>query len=323
MSKTRVWLIIAACLMLIGCIVFGGVMMVFNWDFTKLSTEKYQTNDYTMEDFKDISIITNTANIIFAPTENEKCSVVCFERKNEEHNVSVIDNTLTIEYKDKRKWYEHIGIAFEAPKITVYLPYNEYGKLFIKESTGKIEISKAFNFESVDITASTGKIECFASATDFFKIKTSTGDISVKDISAAALELSVSSGKITANNISCVGDFKINTSTGKTDLTDVACGSLITKGSTGDIYIKNVIAKDKFSIKRSTGDVSLDSADAAEIFIEADTGNVKGSLLSDKVFIVKTDTGKVNVPKTITGGRCEISTDTGDIKITVEKDSLN
>ena len=73
----------------------------------------------------------------------------------------------------------------------------------------------------------------------------------------------------------------------------------------------------KFLIKRSTGDIRFDNSDATEIFVETDTGNVTGSLLTDKVFITQTDTGNVNVPKTVTGGRCEITTDTGNIKIIV------
>ena len=58
--------------------------------------------------------------------------------------------------------------------------------------------------------------------------------------------------------------------------------------------------------------------DAGELFIETDTGNVKGSLLSEKIFIVSSDTGRIDVPKSTSGGRCEIETDTGDIKITLE-----
>lgn len=46
-------------------------------------------------------------------------------------------------------------------------------------------------------------------------------------------------------------------------------------------------------------------------------GNVKGTLLTNKVFITHTDTGRVNVPKTVTGGKCEINTDTGNIKIDI------
>ena len=53
------------------------------------------------------------------------------------------------------------------------------------------------------------------------------------------------------------------------------------------------------------------------MFVETDTGDVTGSLLSDKVFITKSDTGSIDVPKTVTGGKCEITTDTGDIKIEI------
>ena len=71
-------------------------------------------------------------------------------------------------------------------------------------------------------------------------------------------------------------------------------------------------------IERSTGDIELNGCDAGEIFIETDTGNVEGTLLSEKVFVVTTDTGDKRVPNTTSGGRCEITTDTGDIYITIE-----
>ena len=71
-------------------------------------------------------------------------------------------------------------------------------------------------------------------------------------------------------------------------------------------------------IKRSTGKVEFNQCDADTIYVKTNTGSVTGSLLSEKVFITDTDTGKVDVPKTITGGRCEITTDTGNIIISVE-----
>ena len=62
----------------------------------------------------------------------------------------------------------------------------------------------------------------------------------------------------------------------------------------------------------------FDACDAAEIYVKTDTGDVTGTLLSDKKFFAESDTGKVSVPKSVTGGRCEISTDTGRIDITVK-----
>ena len=82
--------------------------------------------------------------------------------------------------------------------------------------------------------------------------------------------------------------------------------------------MKNVNASGVFSITRSTGDVEFDACDASEIYVKTDTGDVTGTLLSDKIFFAESDTGKVSVPKSVTGGRCEISTDTGRIDITVK-----
>ncbi|MBR4073716.1 MAG: DUF4097 family beta strand repeat protein [Clostridia bacterium] len=318
-KKTKIWLIIAASLILIGCIIFGGAMTLFKWDFKKLSTVKYETNNYEInEKFNNISIISDTADIVLTPAENVKASVVCCEQKNVKHSVAVKEDTLVIELVDRRKWYEHIGINFGTQKITVYIPQGEYGLLSVKSDTSDVEIPDNFKFESIDISVSTGDVKCLASALEKAKIKASTGDICVENISADTLELSASTGKITANSITCEGDVKIKVSTGKTSLTDIECKNLVSKGSTGKISLENVIAKEKFSINRDTGDISFKKCDAAEIFVETDTGDVTGSLLSEKVFITKTSTGDIDVPKTITGGKCEITTDTGDIKIEIE-----
>ncbi len=319
-KRAKAGLILAASLVLIGCILFGSVMTMLKWDFTKLSTTKYETNAYAInEGFQNISIVTDTADIVFAPSETAKSSVVCYEQKNVRHSVTVKDGTLVIEVVNTKKWYDYIGITFGTPKITVSVPQREYGALSVKSGTGDVKIPKDFTFESIDIAESTGDVTSAASASDLIKIKTSTGDIRVENASAGALDLSVSTGKVTVSNVTCEGDMKIRVSTGKTALTDITCKNVITSGNTGDISLKNVIASEKFSIERSTGDVKLDGCDAAESVVKTDTGNVIGTLLTDKVFIAETDTGRVDVPKTAVGGRCEISTNTGDIRITIQQ----
>ena len=321
MSKiTKIWLVIAASFVLIGCVVFGGVMTVLKWDFTKLSTAKYETNDYEIaENFNNISVITNTADVLLVPSETQKTSVVCHELKNAKHSVTVQNGKLVIEIVDARKWYEHIGINFGMPKITVYIPQGEYGAFFVKSSTGNVEIPKEFTFESIDISESTGNVTNYASASENITIKTSTGNIRVENVSANTLDLSVSTGGVAVSNVTCEGDVKIKVSTGKTNLTNIECKNVVSTGNTGDISLNNVIAAEKFSIERSTGDVKFDGSDAAEIFVETDTGDVRGGLLTDKIFIVQTDTGSVDVPKTATGGKCEITTSTGDINISIKQ----
>ena len=245
------------------------------------------------------------------------CTVVCCEEENAKHSAAVQDSTLIIRVDNKKEWHEYIGLNIGTSKITIYLPVRTYASLFIREDTGDIEIPGDFVFGNVDISTSTGAVTTLASALDDVKIKTSTGNIHAEDLSAASLDLSVSTGKVTAKSVTCQGDIRIHVSTGDTKLTDVRCGTLISDGNTGDIALKHVIATDQLSIRRSTGDVYFDASDAAEIFVITDTGHVTGSLLTEKVFLVQTDTGSVQVPNSITGGRCEINTDTGNIKLSV------
>lgn len=318
-KASKIWLLIAAFLVIIGCVIFGSVMAMKNWDFKKLSTDNYETDSYDItEEFENINIKSDTADIVFTLSENGSTRVVCYEEKNEKHLVSVNDNELLIQVDNTRKWYEHIGINFSTPKITISLPEAAYNSLVIKESTGDIQIHENFRFENIDILTSTGDVANSAYVKETAKIKTDTGDIRVEKAAARYLELSASTGDIKVNETIVENDIIINVSTGKANLSGVQCVNLISSGDTGDINLKDVFAVENFSINRSTGDVKFDGADAAEIFIETDTGDVSGRLLSDKIFIVKTDTGYIDVPKTMSGGKCEITTDTGDIKIDVK-----
>ena len=285
---------------------------------TSCGSSNYKTNIHEVnEAFQNISIKTDTADIAFVLSDDEMCKVVCYEDKKNSHFVGVENDTLTINLLNDKKWYDYVGINFANPKITVYLSESKYFSLVIEESTGDIEISKDLKFKNIDISLSTGDVMCYASALEDIKITTSTGDINLESIRAASLNLCVSTGRVNISDVTCEKDITIKLSTGKTYLTDTVCQNLISHGSTGDISLKNVISKEKISIERSTGDVTFIDSDAEELFITTDTGDVEGSLLTNKVFIIQSDTGNIDVPKTITGGRCEITTDTGDIKISI------
>ena len=293
---------------------------MLNWDFTKLSTGKMETNEYQIsEKFSAIAVGTDVADVVLAVSEDGKCTVKCVEESKRKHTVTVNANTLVIKMPDNQKWYERIGIHLGAPKITVYLPEGEYNELLIREATGEIVIPKDFTFKTADISLSTGKVDFAASVSEKIKIKGSTGHIRMENISAGSLDLTVTTGGITAANVLCQGDADIKVTTGKTRLTQMSCKNLTSDGSTGDITLTDVIVAEKLSVKRSTGDVKFDGADAGEITVKTSTGAVTGTLLTEKVFLTKTSTGKVSVPQSVSGGKCEITTSTGDIKITISK----
>ncbi len=307
---------IAGLLILAGFIIGFIVMAKHNWNFLGIGGSDMVTNSYEFtDDIESISIISETADIEFNISKDDKCRITAYEHEKEIHEVALKNGKLTVTYTDKRKWYEHISLfSFgDSTRLTISLPEKKYSYLMIDESTGDINIPEGFAFGNIDINVSTGDVKCYASADERYRIEASTGNIKVENASANNFILTVSTGHIEAKDLKCKTDLSLTVSTGRSELKNIKCSSFITHGSTGKLTCENLIASETIRIERSTGNVELDKCDAAELFIETSTGSVKGSLLSDKVFIVSSDTGKIDVPKTITGGRCEITTDTGNI----------
>ena len=300
MSKAlKIWLIVATALVLVGILIFGSVMTVFNWDFSKLSTSEFETNNHKIgENFNNISVNSDTASITFLPTDDGKCRVECFENVKAKHSVTVSDGTLYINLENKRTWHDYI-MNFGSAKISVYLPKTEYESLTVKNSTGSVTVHEDFSFSSAHISLITGNVSFSAPTVGSLSIKTTTGKISLTDVT-------------------CEEDITLKVTTGKTVLSSVSCKNLTSDGSTGSLSLTNVLASEKLTVKRSTGNVTLEDTDAKEISIKTNTGSVKGNLLSEKIFFAESNTGRINVPKTTGGGKCEIKTDTGNINISIK-----
>lgn len=259
-KPTKFMIKFASVLLVLGIVIFVVGMIKTGWDFKKLSTVKYVTNTYEIqEDFSNISIKTTTADILFVPSDTNKCEVVCHETITELHSVSVENDTLTIDAVNTKKWYDYIGIIIlDTPKITVYLPKEYYALV---------------------------------------KVNLTTGDVSLSNL--------------------VLDELKVTTTTGDTSLSDISCKALSSTGSTGKITLNNVVAEELLSVKRSTGNITLNACDGGEIILNTTTGNIKGTLLSEKIFKAKSTTGSVSVPDTHTGGNCNISVTTGNIKIKI------
>ena len=315
MSKsTLIWLIVATALVLLGGIIFCTVMMNYGWSF-----EKYTTNTYTIDDgFGDISVNTTTADVDFRMSEDGECKIVCYEREKVKHSVKVTNGVLNITEQDGRAWYDYISIfSFETQKITVYLPSSGYCNLKVNVSTGNVDVAKDFRFENINIEGSTGDTKCAASALAEVKLKRSTGNIYFDGFSANSIDISTSTGDVFVSSVGCAGELKVGVSTGNIRMKDLWCGKLTTNGSTGDVDLDNVISRDTFNIKTGTGNVIMKASNAYELFIETSTGDVYGSLLSEKVFLVETGTGDKDLPKTASGGRCVVTTGTGNVKFEI------
>ena len=326
--------IVGILILALGLVVSGISFALMGFSFNSFAKEKYEsvTTEIGTE-FTAIDIRGNTENIRLCRIdqnfpETRTPRVVCSENSWLKHTVTVENDTLTIRSVDTRKWYDHIGISVSGkPEIVLYLPSIPY-ILNIESDTGDVEIIGSFLWSDVSIRTDTGDVYALDTIGVNISAQTSTGDIRWAYQEAPPIDrkafnvlgdmsFTTSTGHIRAENVCCQGSVFIHVSTGKTQLDDFTCANLETTGSTGDITLKNTAIQGSLNIQRSTGDVKFEDSDAAVIHIETDTGDVTGTLLSPKVFFTETDTGKVQVPRSVTGGGCEITTSTGDIKLEI------
>ena len=311
-------LLAGLALLVVGALILTAAMFSMKFDFRRLSTRKTVTNTYTPAgDFKDILISTHTAETTFLPSEDGKLKVVCVEEEGLQHVVTVSKDTLSIQAVDTQRWHEKIGVGGEKTSLTVFLPKKEYDVLTLKTSTGDVTVPAAFRFRSVMISASTADIDFRASTEGTIGIQTSTGDISLSGLQAGSLELTASTGHIRVSDSVAEGSVKVQTSTGEVGFTDLNCADAQVKTTTGEVDFVRVLASDSLRIETDTGDVTFDRSDAPEIRVETNTGDVSGTLLTPKTFEADTDTGKVKLPQSEPGGRCELISDTGDFEIEI------
>lgn len=318
-KSTKIAVITAVALIVLGIVAAGLGFWGMGFNLRALNTEDViSTTVEISEEFRGISIETDVADLYFAVSEDGVCRVECVDFADESYAVNVENGTLTIAKDDDRAWHENIRLfSIGETYVTVYLSEENYASIQIHEDTGDIEMPAEFSFEQAMINTSTGDICWLAQVSEALSITTDTGDVEVRGTSTRSLALETDTGDISASEVRDAQQIRIETDTGKVELTNAGCTSLSADSNTGDIALKNVIMDELLTIKSNTGDVVFDRSDAAEIFVQTNTGDVTGTLVSDKVFLTETNTGNVDVPKSVIGDRCEIITDTGDIALRI------
>lgn len=334
---TAISLIVAGVLVLTGAGLFLGSLEIVSWDFDALQTQQYEsvTHEIT-EEFSSISIQTIESSIEFRVAFDGKCKVECMESEHVTYSVLVQEGTLKITAGDTRQWYHNIGIFnTQRQNMIVYLPMEVYESLQIESNTGTVKVPGELLFGDVRIKLNTGMLKWEAGVAHSMDVQTDTGFVQIKSVNmdgalavetdtgraelcgvvAHSIRVETKTGKAIVTDAIANSTLNVKTNTGNAELSGCRAVDAFVETNTGKAMLADVVASGKMDIETETGDVELDGCDAAKIRIETETGDVRGTLLTPKIVYTQTDTGRVEVPHSTTGGICEITTDTGDIRI--------
>ena len=277
-------------------------------------TREFDLSSYSIKSF---NFDCDTSDIEFVPTTDSTMKVVYKETEKVFHTEEVKDDTLFIKQVEDIKWYERVFTFDWTPKkATIYLPAGAYQNLKVENSTGEFKVPHDFSFDSADVELSTGNIRFCSDVINDTKIKTSTGDVYLENISTKSLTVKRSTGDLSMKKINVDGEINIEGDTGKVGAVEVRSASIKIKSSTGDVALNDVKTTGELSIETSTGDVSFADIDFATGNIKTSTGDVKGTLSTPKFVDADSNTGNQDIdsdrtiPESLT-----VRTSTGDIKI--------
>ncbi len=320
MRKTvKIIIITAALLLLVGFSVAAGLMMFGGRDDGADGSMVLERNDHEIsENFDRIRIDTTIADIKLLPSDDGNSRVECLEFSKARHDVAVSDGKLEILIDDRRTLLDQAVITSENPHVYVYLSENVYTALAVNGHTGMISVEDDFEFDSIDITSTTGAVTLNGVMADKVTVTATTGAVYLGDTEVVEASVLVTTGTVTVGTLKCRGRLNVSATTGSVMIENVTCGSFYSDGSTGGITLSQVTAEGEMKITRKTGGVTFDGADAAEMDIETTTGSVRGSLLTGKTFSASTTTGGIKLPPNTSESHCRIRTTTGGINITVK-----
>ncbi len=317
-KSIKITLLVAASLVLVGCVTMCVALALGD----VFEPENHPVTHRMEGEVNAILISTDEADVHVLPSPDGTCYAVCDESERVTYELSANKRgVVTLECNDDRRWY-HVGINVgQKPTVTLYLPVenadSSYVDINILTKSGDIECTdKALTFATVGLSSMSGNIRFASTAQYAFSAHSESGDIAVSDVHTGTMMLSAASGKTHLSHVTTSRDISVESASGDISVTASAFGELTACAESGKVTLENVTVKGALAAETASGDVTLDLCDADTLTLTAASGDIRASLLSDKMFDVRTDSGRADYPSSVRdGGNCTVRTSSGDIDI--------
>lgn len=240
----------------------------FSWFYTSKNAKLILEEDIEIKDIEKIEIDLVNYDVKINVSEDDFIHMKAY---GEEDSIKTTNNkTYRIEQFKKR----FIGInfmTFYSPRIEIFLPIN-----YIND---------------IDIHTVSGDVDALNNLENKLYIKTTSGDITLKNIKDSKLE--TTSGDIEASDIETID---IKTVSGDID---IISGQIKTINTTsGDININNATVYETGKIKTVSGDIKIGSINDCYVEFSSVSGDAKilnNNRKSDNVLSVNTVSGDINI----------------------------
>lgn len=345
-KSTKTLLILAGVLTVCGLLIVLLAAALAGFDYKKLSTDQdiaEQTYSFNSAEIRALEIESGPADVQIIGSDTDAGIIQYEECRGVYYDIAFDEaGTLSIRYRNERKWYQMIGVMSRPYEITIYLPPEIAAKIQINGGSGKASLSGLSALRELSVRNQSGAVETDQVACGGnLAVTTASGNITMRNTAVlGAVSLQANSGDVRCNAVEAAGLFAIDTKSGAIRTEDSSSGGdMQMRAESGNIRLMNIQAGGELSLFASSGglcitdsavqhnvslatksgDIDFDRLSGRDFEIEAESGAVKGSVkgtAEDYIVSAKSSSGTVRVPDTGRGDNLiRITTASGNITL--------
>lgn len=274
---------------LIGLLVTGLIFVVigfilFKGNLSEIFASFNKTSDYTYvekignENLTEVDFDFENANIIIKKHNETTYKISYYEASYDVKTVKEIDGKLEIT-QDVSVWENIFSIKFTSSKVVnvlVYLPSSFTGQVNVQSISGNVEI-KDFTLNEVNINLTSGRISLNnLSVNGNLDLLTNSGNIILNEVKADLLNAKVNSGKIILNDIEINNSTTLKTTTGNIEIDDLETMDLTVNSVSGKVLATDLTAT-KISVNITSGNIILE-LEGSKYDYKIDAKSVSGNI---------------------------------------------
>lgn len=267
-------------------------------------TEWEDNKTISGEGLKQIEIDSSAVDVMVEKTGDQNVQIALkgkeSVRKKGEYKLKVNEENGKLKIKIKQKI--NWGMTFySSVKLYVKIPEKMYESLDVKTSSGELTI-KDFQAKKALIHASSGDINVEnGNVQEDLSIEATSGSINADSNQANNLLLKTTSGDILNENGKATNNLSIHVSSGEIDLTNNVADKVIMKSTSGDMDIRNLQAKES-EFEVSSGSIDVD--------------DISGTVMATG------QSGDIEISPNEQVGNMNVETTSGEIQINTKQHSI-
>lgn len=270
---------------LMVALVMAGLVLI-GLSMVLADGERKETELFSGKDIRSIELRCKSADITLSPAEDDCLRVI--STGNASYSAMAEDGLLTVEGEGRP------FDLFGNDSLALYLPSGLY--------------------ERIEAQLSSGDIAARGIQTGSLSAKTTSGSIALTDVTADESRLETTSGSLrvfASNPGNCMG----TVTSGDISFDGCRFAAAELKTTSGGIRLADVRAEGVLKLTTGSGSISLENGDAETLEIETGSGDVRGTLCTEKIFVARSSSGRIDVPEGVSGGICRVRTGSGDISL--------